>query len=58
MRTGFVDAGDKETDTVWATAVVLRVDLGFVRNGVDDAGYRDRTVIQEAGGHGLLAHEV
>lgn len=58
MGASFVNAGNKEPDTVRTTAVMLGVDLGFIGNGVYDAGYRDGAVVEEAGGHGLLAHEV
>lgn len=58
MGSSFVDAGNKEADTIWTTAVVLGVDLGFIGNSVDDTGYGNGAVVEEAGGHGLLAHEV
>ena len=58
MRAGFVDAGDEETNAVGALAVVLRVHLRFIGDGVDDAGDGDWTVVEEARGHGLLPHEV
>lgn len=58
MGASFVDTGNKESDTVRTTTVVLGVDLGFIGDGVYDAGYRDGAVVEEAGGHGLLAHEV
>jgi hypothetical protein len=37
---------------------VLRVDLSFIGDGIDDACDGDGTVVEKAGGHGLLAHEV
>lgn len=58
MGSGFVDAGNKEADTIWTTTVVLGVDLGFIGDGVDDTGYGNGAVVEETGGHGLLAHEV
>lgn len=58
MGASFVNTGNKESDTVRTTAVVLGVDLGFIGDGVYYTGYRDGAVVQEAGGHGLLAHEI
>ena len=58
MRTSLVDTRNQQTDTVGALSVVLRVDLGFIGDSVDDACDGDRTVVEQARGHGLLSHEV
>lgn len=58
MWTSLVNAGYEESYAVGTPAVVLRVDLGFISDGVDDAGDWNRSVVEETGGHGLLAHEV
>jgi len=37
---------------------MLSVDLSFVGDRVNDSVDRNRAVVEEAGGHGLLAHKV
>lgn len=58
MGTCLVDTGNEETDTVGSFAIMLSVDLCFVGDGVDDTGDGDWSIVEEARGHGLLAHKV
>ena len=58
MWPGLINARNQESDTVGPTPVVLSVDLSFVSDRVNDSVDRDGAVVEEAGGHGLLAHKV
>ena len=58
MRAGVVHTCDEQPHTVRTLSIVLRVDLGFICDGVYDTSNGNRTLVEETGCHGLLAHKV
>ena len=58
MRARLVDAGDQQADAVWPLAVVLRVGLRAVGDGVDGAGDGEGAPVGQARGEGLRFQEV
>jgi hypothetical protein len=58
MWPGLINTRNQESDTVGSASVMLSVDLSFVGDRVDDSVDRNGAVVEEAGGHGLLAHKV
>lgn len=58
MRATGVDAGDQEPDAVGSLAVMLGVCLRAVADAGGDLRERNGAAVGEAGGEGLLFHEV
>lgn len=58
MRAGIVHAGDEETNAVGALSVVLRVDLGFGADHVDEGADGHVAGVGEAVAEALLLHKV